>query len=214
MVSSSVWHRFISKAESLLHRRPSAVSPPVIAAGHHQPHLWLLIFLNVRTHTTPSILYVDVYRNLGNRSSNKISSWQIFHRKPLLFPAASHCTVGWYTCSRHFVTPFSNSFEPHVHQICRAPNLGSSVHHASVPGSVADTHNSNKIDTKNHTFIAKEKTHYTVRVYIAWATGLISYIRVLRQRSYLNMAPFLQAAWSADVTLDLFFKHIPISKSS
>ena len=28
------------------------------------------------------------------------------------------------------------------------------MHHVSVPGSVADTHNSNKIDIKNHTFIA------------------------------------------------------------
>jgi len=28
------------------------------------------------------------------------------------------------------------------------------VHHVSVPGLVADTHNSNKIDIKNHTFIA------------------------------------------------------------
>jgi hypothetical protein len=27
------------------------------------------------------------------------------------------------------------------------------VHHVSVPGSVADTHNSNKIDIKNHTYI-------------------------------------------------------------
>jgi hypothetical protein len=40
--------------------------------------------------------------------------------------------------------------------------------------------------------------------YIAWATGLISYIRVLRQRSYDNVTPFLKATWSADVTLDLF----------
>jgi len=44
------------------------------------------------------------------------------------------------------------------------PNLGSSVHHVSIPKSVADTHNSNKIDIKNHTFIAKGKTHYMVRV--------------------------------------------------
>jgi hypothetical protein len=33
--------------------------------------------------------------------------------------------------------------------------------------------------------------------YIAWATGLIPYIRVLIQQSYVNVAPFLQAAWSA-----------------
>jgi hypothetical protein len=48
--------------------------------------------------------------------------------------------------------------------LCRAPNLGSTVHHVSVPGSVADTHNSNKIDIKNHTFIAKEEIYYMVRV--------------------------------------------------
>ena len=31
--------------------------------------------------------------------------------------------------------------------------LGSSVYNVSVPGLVADTHNSNKIDIKNYTFI-------------------------------------------------------------
>jgi hypothetical protein len=31
------------------------------------------------------------------------------------------------------------------------------VHHISVLGSVADTHNSNKIDMKNHTFIGNRK---------------------------------------------------------
>ena len=70
----------------------------------------------------------------------------------------------------------------------------SSVHHVLVPGLVVDTHNSNKIDIKNHTFIANGKTYYMVRVYIAWAIGLISYIRVLRQWSYVDVAPFLQAA--------------------
>ena len=95
-----------------------------------------------------------------------------------------------------------------------APNLGSFVHHVSVLGSIADTHNPNKIDIKNHTFIANGKTHYMVRIYIACAIGLISYIRVLRQWSYVIMAPFLQATWSADVTLDLFLKRIPISQSS
>ena len=54
------------------------------------------------------------------------------------------------------------------------------MNRVSVPGSVADTHISNKIDIKNHTFIANGKTYYMVQVYIAWATGLISYIRVLR----------------------------------
>ena len=29
-----------------------------------------------------------------------------------------------------------------------------------------------------------------VRVYIAWATSLVSYISVLRQWSYVNVAPF------------------------
>ena len=58
------------------------------------------------------------------------------------------------------------------------------------------------------------KTHYMVQVYIAWAISLILYIRVLRQRSYVVMAPFLQATWSADVTLDLFLKRIPISQLS
>ena len=37
---------------------------------------------------------------------------------------------------------------------CWAPNLGYSMHHVLVARSVADTHNSNKIDIKNHTFIA------------------------------------------------------------
>ena len=60
------------------------------------------------------------------------------------------------------------------------PNLGSSVHHVSVPRSVADTHNSSKIDIKNHTFIANGETYYMVWVYIAWPIGLIADIRVLR----------------------------------
>ena len=89
--------------------------------------------------------------------------------------------------------------------------LGSVVHHVSVPRLVADTHNSNKIDIKNHTFIANGETHYMLQVYIAWAIGLILYIRVLRQRSYVDVAPFVQATWSADVTLNLFLKRVPIS---
>ena len=93
------------------------------------------------------------------------------------------------------------------------PNLRSFVHHVSVLGSVVDTHNSNKIDIKNHTFIANGETHYMVWVYITRASGLVSYIRVLRQRSYVVVAPFLQATWSADVTLDLFLKLIPMSQS-
>ena len=98
--------------------------------------------------------------------------------------------------------------------MCRAPTLGSSVHHVSVPRSVADTHNSNKIDIKNHTFIANGETHYMVRVYIAWAIGLISYIRVLRQRSYIIVTLFLHATWSMDITLDLILKRTPICQSS
>jgi hypothetical protein len=72
-----------------------------------------------------------------------------------------------------------------------APNLGSSVHHVSVPGSVADTHNLNKIDIKNRTFIANGENTLQGSGYIVWAIGLISYIRVLRQWSYDNVAPFL-----------------------
>ena len=59
------------------------------------------------------------------------------------------------------------------HTWCRAPNLGSSLHHVSVPGSVADTHNSNKIDIKNHTFIATGENILHGSGYIAWAIGLI-----------------------------------------
>ena len=47
---------------------------------------------------------------------------------------------------------------------CQAPDLGCSVHHVSVPRSVADTHNSNKIDIKNHTFIANGEIYYMVQV--------------------------------------------------
>ena len=54
--------------------------------------------------------------------------------------------------------------------------------------------------------------HITWFGYIAWAIGLIVYIRVLREWSYIVMAPFLQATWSVDVTLDLFLKHTPISQ--
>ena len=88
------------------------------------------------------------------------------------------------------------------------------MHYVSVLGSVADTHNSNKIDIKNLTFIANGKNILHGSGYIAWAIGLISYIRVLRRRSYVNVAPFLQATWSANITLDLFLKRTPISQSS
>ena len=56
---------------------------------------------------------------------------------------------------------------------CWAPNLGSSVHHVSVPRSVADTHNSNKIDIKNHTFIANGETYYMV--WVTWLGPLALY---------------------------------------
>jgi hypothetical protein len=71
------------------------------------------------------------------------------------------------------------------------------VRHVSVPRSVADTHNSNKIDIKNHIVITNGKTYYMVRVYIARSIGLISYIKILRQRSYVIVALFLPATWSA-----------------
>jgi hypothetical protein len=59
-----------------------------------------------------------------------------------------------------------SSYSPSIAPIppCRAPNLGSTVHHVSIPGSVADTHNSNKIDIKNHTFITNREIYYMVRV--------------------------------------------------
>jgi hypothetical protein len=85
------------------------------------------------------------------------------------------------------------------------------VHHVSVPGSVADTHNSNQIDIKTILLLLIGETHYMVHVYIAWTSGLISHIRVLRQWSYIDVAALLQAAWSADVTLNLFLKRTPIS---
>ena len=52
---------------------------------------------------------------------------------------------------------------------CQACNLVSYVHHVSVPGSVADTHNSNKIDIKNHTFIANGENILHGFGCIAWA---------------------------------------------
>ena len=64
-------------------------------------------------------------------------------------------------------------------RVCRAPNLGSSVHYVLVLGLVADTYNSNKIDIKNHTFIAKGENMLQGSGYIAWAIFLISYIKVL-----------------------------------
>jgi hypothetical protein len=41
------------------------------------------------------------------------------------------------------------------------------VHHVSILGSVADTHNLNNIDIKNHTFIANGEIYYMV-----WITSL------------------------------------------
>jgi hypothetical protein len=85
---------------------------------------------------------------------------------------------------------------------CQAPTLESTVHHVSVPGSVADTHRANKIDIKNHTFINNGETLQSL-YYIVWAINLIIYIRVLIQRSYNVVVPFLQSIWSADVNLFL-----------
>jgi hypothetical protein len=48
--------------------------------------------------------------------------------------------------------------------LCQAPTLGSTMHHVSVPRSVADTHRVNKIDIKNHTFIDNGETHYKVHI--------------------------------------------------
>jgi len=90
---------------------------------------------------------------------------------------------------------------------------GSFVHYVSVPRSIANTHNSNNIDIKNHTFIANVENKLHGSFCIAWVTGLTYYIRVLRQQFYIIIAPFLQATWSADVTLDLFLKLIPMSQS-
>ena len=64
----------------------------------------------------------------------------MFFRK--IFLSNGHAKVSFYNPNMALIPP------------CWAPNLGSFVHYISVPGSVADTHNSNKIDIKNHTFIA------------------------------------------------------------
>jgi hypothetical protein len=94
---------------------------------------------------------------------------------------------------------------------CRAPTLESTVHHVSVPGSVADMHRANKIDIKNHTFIDKWENTLQSSYYTAWAIGLIMYIRVLIQRSYNDVVPFLQATWSADVNLNPKLNPISLS---
>jgi hypothetical protein len=65
---------------------------------------------------------------------------------------------------------------PHA---CWAPNLGSSVHHVSVPRLVANVHNSNKIDIKNHTFIANGENILHGSFYIAWDIALVVHIRVV-----------------------------------
>ena len=69
--------------------------------------------------------------------------------------------------------------------------LVTSVHHVSVPRSVANAHNSIRLISKTILLLSMGKTWYMVQAHVAWATGVISYIRVLRQRSYVNMAPFL-----------------------
>jgi len=91
--------------------------------------------------------------------------------------------------------------------------LGSFVHYVLVLGSVANTHNSNNVDIKNHTFIANVENTLHGSFYIAWFIGLTSCTRVPRQEFYIVVAPFLQATWSADVTLDLFLKLVPMSQS-
>jgi hypothetical protein len=54
------------------------------------------------------------------------------------------------------------------------------VHHVPILGSVADTHNSNKIDIKTILLLLMEKNILHDLGYVAWVTGLILYIRVLR----------------------------------
>jgi len=71
--------------------------------------------------------------------------------------------------------------------------LGSFVHYVLVPGSIANTHNSNNIDIKNHSFIANVENTLHGSFCIACVIGLTYYIRVLRQQFYIIMAPFLQA---------------------
>ena len=72
----------------------------------------------------------------------------------------------------------------HTFGVCWAPNLGSSMHHVLVPGSVADMHNSNKIDIKNHTFIANGEntlhgsslhslSHWPYIVYQSFKTAIL-----------------------------------------
>jgi hypothetical protein len=46
------------------------------------------------------------------------------------------------------------------------------MHHILVPRSVADTHNSNQIDIKNHTFIANGENTLQGSGYIAWVLAL------------------------------------------
>jgi hypothetical protein len=75
-------------------------------------------------------------------------------------------------------------------------------------------HNLTRLISKTILLLLMGKTYYAAWVCIAWAIGLIVYIRVLRQRSYVNVAPFIQAAWSADVTLALFLMRTLVSSLS
>jgi hypothetical protein len=71
-------------------------------------------------------------------------------RKTIL--SNDHAKVSSYSPSMALIPP------------CRAPILGSTVHHVLVPRSVADTHRANKIDIKNHTFIDNGETYYKVHI--------------------------------------------------
>ena len=85
-----------------------------------------------------------------------------------------------------------------------APTLGSTVHHVSVPGSIADTHRLNKIDTKNHSFIDNGENTFTKFIFTKLRPlALQTNIRVLTQRSYNVVVLFLQATWSANINLIL-----------
>jgi hypothetical protein len=46
---------------------------------------------------------------------------------------------------------------------------------------------------------------------MAWAIDLIIYIRVLIQRFYNDVVPFLQATWSVDVNLNPKLNPISLS---
>jgi hypothetical protein len=122
------------------------------------------------TASSPGHIAIVIKLDPSRRSGHKFAhAWSIRVRtspagRPGGLEDSPACSYPLNFSHRSFLKKRKEKSQRSAGACCRTPNLGSTVHHISVSGSVADTHNSNKIDIKNHTFIAKGEIYYMVWV--------------------------------------------------